>query len=172
VHEPDPSAPPPPGHAALAFVVGVALAASTLAIAQWERPATWREKAEKAESHFVSRVSGTAERAVSAVTHSVSEPLAPFATLALSRSDLPNDGTVSLSLGLPEPSEDAEPRPVTLLSIRDQRVYTTEGHLDEPRTTATIEVPVDFLQPGTYMVQVKTTERTPFPLRRYVVEVQ
>jgi hypothetical protein len=168
VNEPDPSAPPPPGHAALAFAVGVALAATALAIAEWDRPLTWRERA---ESHFASRPSARVHASTATIT-SPSEPLAPFATLALSRERFPAEGPVSLSLQLPEPSADAEPRPVTLLSIQDQRVYTTQGRLDDGRTTATIEVPADFLRPGTYLVQLKTTERTHFPLRRYVVEVR
>ena len=30
----------------------------------------------------------------------------------------------------------------------------------------------DWLQPGSYLIQVTTTEQSPFPLRRYVLEVQ
>ena len=79
---------------------------------------------------------------------------------------------MNLSLVLPEPSADAEPRPVTVHSMADQRVYSTQGRLDPERRVATIDVPSDFLKPGTYLVQMKTTERTPFPLRRYVLEVR
>lgn len=168
VNEPDPSAPPPPGHAAIAFAVGVVLAATTLAIAEWDRPPTWRERT---ETRWASRAAAAVHASTTTIT-SPSEPLAPFATLALSREKFPAAGPVSLNLRLPEPSTDAEPRPVTVLSIQDQRVYTTQGRLDEGRNVATIEVPADFLRPGNYLVQLKTTERTAFPLRRYVVEVR
>ena len=167
VNEPDPSAPPSPRHAALAFVVGIALATTALVIAECGRPPEWRERA---ESHFSSSSPDPATVVRSATSQS--EPLPAFATLALSRAEFPSAGPVSLSLSLAEPSADAAPRPVTVLSIKDQRVYTTEGHLDAERIVAAVEVPADFLEPGTYLVQMKTTERTPFPLRRYVVEVR
>jgi hypothetical protein len=148
--------------------VGVVLAATALAVAEWDRPPTWRERA---ESRFASRPSASVHASTSTIT-SPSEPMAPFATLALSHANFPAEGPVSVSLQLAEPSADAEPRPVTMLSIRDQRVYTTQGRLDGERKVATIEVPPDFLRPGTYLVQIETTERTAFPLRRYVVEVR
>jgi hypothetical protein len=162
VNELDPGAPPKPHHALLAFVVGVLLAATALVIAEYERPEAWRQRAEARASSLHPHAAG----------RSGSGPLAPFATVSLSRAEFPAVGPLSLSLGLAEPSENADPRPVSVLSLRDQRVYTTEGRLDAERMIATIEVPTDFLEPGTYLVQMKTTERTPFPLRRYVVEVR
>jgi hypothetical protein len=169
VHEPDPSAPPTPPQAALAFAVGVLLAGIALLLAEWDRPPTWREKAEsrfspgRVESHPPG-----GERSAAPT----SDPLPAFATLTLEHEDLPASGSVSLSLGLAEPSANAEPRPVSVLSVRDQRSYNTQGRLDADRMIATIEVPADFLRPGTYLVQMKTTESSHFPLRRYVVEVR
>jgi hypothetical protein len=163
VHEPDPSAPPPPHHAAYAFAAGVALAGVALLVAECERPPTWRELAETR----VALSRATAQHEVAPA----SKPLVPTVTLALERAVLPAQGPVRLSLALAEPSADAEPRPVTVVSIQDQRVFSTQGHLDAERMNATIDVPVDFLQPGTYLVQMKTTERTHFPLRRYAIEV-
>jgi hypothetical protein len=170
VHEPHPSAPPTPRHAALAFAVGVALAATALAIAEWDRPPTWREVAQSRAASSAHQSPGQPSR--SAAPGSAAAPLPAFATLELARADFPASGPLRLSLGLAEPSADAEPRPVSVLSIQDQRVYSTQARLDAARMVATIEVPTDFLQPGTYLVQMKTTERVTFPLRRYVIEVR
>ena len=40
------------------------------------------------------------------------------------------------------------------------------------RMAATIEVDAGYLQPGTYLVEIQTTERSVFPLRRYFIVVR
>ena len=45
------------------------------------------------------------------------------------------------------------------------------GGCEEP-TRPTIEVPAEFLSPGRYLVEVKTTEATHYPLLRYVIVVR
>ena len=77
-----------------------------------------------------------------------------------------------VSLGLPEPSADAEPRPVRLVSQPDHRILELAGALEADRRAATIEVDPGYLQPGTYLVEMKTTERSHFPLRRYFIVVR
>jgi hypothetical protein len=100
------------------------------------------------------------------------QPVDPSTTIQLSRDKFPESGPVSVSLRLHEPSADATPRPVRIVSVRDQRVLETEGRLDDARSAATIEVDPEWLQPGPYLVEVKTTESSPLPLRRYVIVVR
>ncbi len=40
------------------------------------------------------------------------------------------------------------------------------------RRSARFELQADWLSPGRYIIEMKTTERTHFPLRRYVLEVR
>jgi hypothetical protein len=68
-------------------------------------------------------------------------------------------------------SADAEPRPVRLMS-QDQRALEIPGALDSDRTAATIELDPGYLQPGTYLVEIETTEQSHFPLRRYFIIVR
>ena len=77
-----------------------------------------------------------------------------------------------VKLGLAEPSANAEPRPVRLVSQPDHRILTLAGTLEADRRAATIEVDPDYFQPGTYLVEMKTTERGVFPLRRYFIIVR
>jgi hypothetical protein len=86
--------------------------------------------------------------------------------------DLPADQPLRLSLRLAEASASAEDRPVRVMSTLGE-VVEISGTLVEDRTAATIEVPRSFIQkPGRYMIEVKTTEKSHFPIRRYVVELQ
>jgi hypothetical protein len=103
-----------------------------------------------------------------AATHAV----APSQTLQLERAAFPASGPVRVSLELPEMSADGEPRPVRLISQPDHRILEIPGALDSGRTAATIEVDPGYLQPGTYLVEVKTTEQSHFPLRRYFIVVR
>jgi hypothetical protein len=106
--------------------------------------------------------------AAPATSHSV----APSGKLELERAAFPTSGPVRVSLELPEMSADAEPRPVRLVSQPDHRILELPGALDSGRTAATIEVDPNYLQPGTYLVEMQTTERSHFPLRRYVIVVR
>ena len=78
---------------------------------------------------------------------------------------------VAFSLRLGEGSTNDEPRSVRLIAT-DGRVLELDGVLANDRMSASIDVPAEFLLPGRYLVEVKTTEATHFPLRRYVVVVQ
>jgi hypothetical protein len=77
-----------------------------------------------------------------------------------------------MSLGLAEPSADGEPRPVRLISQPDHRILELSAPLEAGGTAATIDVDTGYLQPGTYLVEIRTTERGVFPLRRYFIVVR
>jgi hypothetical protein len=103
---------------------------------------------------------------------SQTKPLAPFGTLQMTRADFPNSGPVIVSLDLGEPSADESPRLVRMFSVTDQRGILTEVQLDSTRSVGTLQLDPNFLQPGEYFVEVQTTERSAFPLRRYVIVVR
>jgi hypothetical protein len=109
---------------------------------------------------------------VAPVATSESHAVAAGETLQLDRASFPKSGPVRVSLGLPEMSADTEPRPVRVVSQPDHRILELPGALDSGRTAATIEMDADYLQPGTYLVEVQTTERSHFPLRRYFIIVR
>jgi len=92
-------------------------------------------------------------------------------TLALERDALPADGPLVVHLDLGEPSADAEPRPVRVYAT-DGRRLELSGRLDASRRKARVDLDPAFLAPGRYLVEVKTTEESHFPLRRYVIEVR
>jgi hypothetical protein len=104
--------------------------------------------------------------------NSLDRPLAPAETLELARADFPAEGPVRVALWLPEPSTDAEPRPVRIFSQNDQRGLQTQGILDASRTRVSVELDPEWLQPAIYFVEVQTTERLPLAVRRYAIVVR
>ena len=92
--------------------------------------------------------------------------------LALDRAAFPASGPVRVSLELPVPSADDEPRPVRLVSQPDHRILEISGAVGGDRSAAAIAVDRGYLQPGEYLVEVKTTERSALPFRRYVIVVR
>jgi hypothetical protein len=99
-------------------------------------------------------------------------PISPFGQLELDRRELPRSGPVPIALALAEPSANADPLPAHVFSTSDDRMIETKARLDEARSVATVEIDSGWLQPGTYLVQLKTTERSVLPLRRYMVVVR
>lgn len=92
-------------------------------------------------------------------------------TIQLEAASLVPGRPVVLRLVLGEPSRSQEPRPVRVVST-DSRVFEGQGILGEGLADARFEIDPAFLVPGRYIVEVKTTEQSHFPLRRYVVEVR
>ncbi len=76
---------------------------------------------------------------------------------------------VKLVLG--EPSRSDEALAVRMLSEHDG-VHEGAGALSSERTDVSFAINPAWLHPGRYIVEVKTTEQTHFPLRRYVIEVR
>ena len=93
------------------------------------------------------------------------------ATLAFDESELAGRPPLVIALDLEVASANDEARPVRVISD-DGRVIELEGPVDAAtRTKATLRIDPEWLTPGRYVVEVKTTERSHFPLRRYVIEV-
>jgi len=94
------------------------------------------------------------------------------ATLEIARASLSSDEPVVVNLLLPEPSRASEPLAVRVVAF-DGRTLETRGALHEAdRRSARFELQADWLSPGRYIIEMKTTERTHFPLRRYALEVR
>jgi hypothetical protein len=104
-------------------------------------------------------------------TTSTEAPLPPTGSLHLVHSDIAGDAPFVVHLGLPEPSRDEQPRPVRLISQPDHRILELDGRLSDDRSAAAIEIDPAYLAPGEYLVEVETTERSHFPLRRYAIVV-
>ena len=99
-------------------------------------------------------------------------PIEPFGQLELDHRDLPKTGALAIGLALAEPSADANPLPAQVFSMSDRRKLEMGARLDPTLTVATIEIESGWLVPDTYLVQLRTTERSVLPLRRYVIVVR
>lgn len=95
----------------------------------------------------------------------------PGETLELDRASLPRGAPVSLGLLLP-----FEVEPEKALAMRviaeDRRLFEGSGRAS-PRMRGRIEIDIEsaFLEPGRYVIELKTPERSHFPLRRYVLQI-
>ncbi|HEY8153298.1 MAG TPA: hypothetical protein VII72_04125 [Myxococcota bacterium] len=93
-------------------------------------------------------------------------------TIELDAASLTPGTPLVLRLTLGEPSRTQDPRPVRVVSA-DSRVFEGEGVLGEGLADARFEIDPAFLSaPGRYIVEVKTTELSHFPLRRYAIQVR
>jgi hypothetical protein len=98
--------------------------------------------------------------------------IASSQTIQIEAASLVPGRPVVVRLALGEPSRTQEPRPVRVISA-DRRVFEGEGILGEDLADARFEIDPAFLSaPGRYIVEVKTTELSHFPLRRYAIEVR
>ena len=98
--------------------------------------------------------------------------IASHETIQIDTASLVPGKPVVLRLVLGEPSKTEEPRPVRVFSA-DRRVFEGQGILGEGLADARFEIDPAFLStPGRYVVEMKTTELSHFPLRRYGLEVR
>jgi len=83
------------------------------------------------------------------------------------------DGEVlALGLALGDEARGSEPLPVRVVSVDGRRIETTAAPAAGSGSGLRLELQPAWLQPGRYMVEVTTAEKTPLHLRRYVLEVQ
>ena len=90
--------------------------------------------------------------------------------LSFEASALPSDGPVTVALELSDESRGGGPLAVRIAAEDGRQIETTAV----PDSGGGVQVEIDpsWLTPGRYLIEVKTPERTHFPLRRYVLEVQ
>jgi hypothetical protein len=93
-------------------------------------------------------------------------------TLEVAAASLGTEEPVILRLSLPKPSRDSAPLPARVYAPDGRMVETLAAVVGADRRTATLELTPAWLTPGRYVVEVRTTEHTHFPLRRYVLEIR
>lgn len=99
------------------------------------------------------------------------QAIASGQTLALDAASLQPGRPVRLRLDLEVPSRTDDPRPVRVLAT-DGRIFEVQARLGAERKEVSFELDPAFLKPGRYVVEVKTSELSHLPLRRYVIEVR
>lgn len=158
----------------LAAALGVALA---LGIGWWvtrEPPAAGSSEA-ATPIHAEPRHAAPAAQPAEAPEAPAAEPgglvIESGGRLVIRADELPSGEPLVVQLRLGEPSADAAPRPVRVAAV-DGRTLELEGRLGADRMAARIDLDPAWLRPGRYLVEVRTTERTHFPARRYVIEVR
>lgn len=93
-------------------------------------------------------------------------------TAVISLASRPPGRSVPVALALAaDPSADPAPLPVRVISGTGA-LLELDAVVAADRATATLDLPRSFLEPGRYLIEVRTTEKSHFPLRRYVVEVK
>jgi hypothetical protein len=97
--------------------------------------------------------------------------LAPHETIQLDSASLTPGKPLVLHLDIEVPSLTDEPRPVRVISP-EKRIFEGQGVLGESRSDARFEIDPAFFKPGRYLVEIKTTEMTHFPLRRFLIDVR
>ena len=93
-------------------------------------------------------------------------------TLEIPADALPADRALELNLQLAEPSASSDPLAGRILSEGRAPLHLSAAILGEDRRTARVAIEANWLSPGRYVIEVQTTERTHFPLRRYAFEVR
>jgi hypothetical protein len=93
-------------------------------------------------------------------------------TLEIPADALSAGRVVALNLQLAEPSANRDPLAGRILSEGRVPLDLSAAILGEDRHIARVEIEANWLSPGRYVIEVQTTERTHFPLRRYALEVR
>jgi len=93
-------------------------------------------------------------------------------TLAIAAGALPAARPVILDLQLGEPSADDAPLDGRVLAEGRAPLEITGAIRGGDRHIARVEIPAGWLSTGRYIIEVRTTERTHLPLRRYALEVR
>ncbi len=92
--------------------------------------------------------------------------------IRISADTLPVGRPVALDLVLAEPSRNAEPLSTQVRDTRGRVLDLFATLQGDERTSARLEIEAGWLSPGDYLVEVRTTERSHFSLRRYPLEVR
>jgi len=91
--------------------------------------------------------------------------------LSIDADSLRDGDVLALGLALPDPARGEEPRTVRIASVDGRRLETTAAPAAGSGSGLRLEIDPEWLTPGLYMIEVRTAEKTHFPLRRYVLEV-
>lgn len=92
--------------------------------------------------------------------------------LSLETGDLPMNGALELALDLPDEARGNDPLSVVIASVDGRRLEAIAAIAPGSGTGVQLEIDSIWLEPGRYMISVKTAEASHFPLRRYVLEIR
>lgn len=92
-------------------------------------------------------------------------------TLVLESQALAEMTSLSLDLRMPADAVGTEPPPVRVVAP-DGRLLHAEGSIGANPGSVGLALDTAWLLPGRYVIEVKTVERSHFPLRRYALEVR
>lgn len=95
--------------------------------------------------------------------------------LSLDVSSLPADGVVTFGLALDEDALGGgqDPLPAVVVSASDgRRLELSATPAGGAQSGARLEIDSAWFEPGLYMIQIRTKEKTALPLLRYVLEVK
>ncbi len=98
--------------------------------------------------------------------------IAEHGRLRLDAETLRDEGRLTLVLDLPDEARGTGLRTVRIVSTDGRRIETTASPLAGAGTGVQLEIDSGFLSRGRYMIEIDTTENTPFQIRRYVLELE
>ncbi len=88
-------------------------------------------------------------------------------SMQISAAALPNDRPVELALVLAEPAAGVAPLSLRILDGNGRELRLHANISGDDRMSASLKIEPGWLSPGAYLIHLRTTERTHFPLRRY-----
>jgi hypothetical protein len=91
--------------------------------------------------------------------------------LKIDADSLPESGEVTVALAMPNDVRGAGPMQVQIVGVDGRKIEIEANPLPGQGAGLELAVDVDWLKRGQYMVQVRTKEKTPLALRRFVIEV-
>ncbi|HIG68435.1 MAG TPA: hypothetical protein EYQ46_00255 [Myxococcales bacterium] len=91
--------------------------------------------------------------------------------LKIDADSLPESGDVTVALAMPDDVRGTGPMPVQIIGVDGRKIEIQANPLPGQGAGLELAVDVDWLKRGRYMVQVRTKEKTPLALRRFVLEV-
>ena len=160
------------------------LCAAGLAIATWiaiapteGQPGSEATAAAKPVSPRQSNATGSFEKPREASRVAARRPeadhrISQSGRLSIEASSLPEAGVLTLGLALVEEDGGVEPLAVRIASADGRALDATAVRQDANAADVHIEIDSEWLQPGKYLIQIKTEGKGPLPLRRYVLEVR
>jgi hypothetical protein len=98
--------------------------------------------------------------------------LRPAELAEIETGTLPVGRPLVVELVLVEPSAHAEPLPAQLRDTTGRAFALLAAVELGERMSARIEIEPSWLRPGSYLVELRTTERSHFPIRRYPIAVR
>ena len=147
----------------IAIALGAALLAAVLvARIDTDEPAALHD--EPADPH-------SAEASPAEPTRDPAAPLATGATLVVERALLRPGEPLQLDLELPDVAGGIDVLSARMLSEASEET-PLEVRIADARTSVQVSIDAAALPPGRYLIEIKTSERTHFPLRRYVLEIR